>query len=894
MEHLGWSEIETRAAIFSKRCKQYEGKERQEAPTFEKEFMDVFGVDWREGHHEYPLTDLEGHLCYVDYFLPSKIIIEMKSKGESLTRAYNQAYNYYRALKPEEQPELIMTCDFENIEVKNMRTGHMYKRFKVSNLKKHVRMFGKLAGYDNETNFETDIEVNTKASYKLAKLHDELKKNGYKGHQLEVYLVRLLFCLFAEDTGIFEKHAFKDYIEASKEDGSDLSSRIMQLFFTLDTPKNKRVHNLPDELKKFRYINGGVFSETIAPAYFDNSMRHLLLDCCDFDWNYISPAIFGAMFQGVMDPKQRRELGVHYTSEENIMKVIKPLFLDALWMEFDSSKNTKKEMEAFYQKICSLQFLDPSCGCGNFLIIAYRELRLLEFEIQKHLNDYHQIVFTEIIDHISINQFHGIEYEEFPCQVAQVGLLLMKHQMDQEASHYFNYSKIDFPIREQGDIVHGNALRIDWKEKFGKVDYIFGNPPFIGKKEKSKEQKEDLEFVFGKNFKGLGQLDYVTAWHLKSSKYLNSYELITKCAFVSTNSICQGEQVPILWKYLINDLGMKINFAYKTFVWNNEAKGKAHVHCVIIGFSKFDSKNKVIYDNDKSTKANNINPYLIDSNNVFIKKRGKPISNVSEMNYGSIPYDKGNLILSEEEKVHFTTQEPYTNEFIRPYVGGDEMLNNKKRYCLWLKGFSFSDIKKSKLTMERIKLTKQFRENSDRAATKILSSSSHLFGEIRQPETEYLMIPKVSSEKRKYIPIKIMDKSIIANGSSLIIPNATLYEFGVLTSYMHMLWMKTVAGRMKSDYQYSASIVYNNFIFPTPTDKQKAEIEICAQAVLNARNQFLNSSLSDLYGEFMDPLLIKAHDKLDKAVEKAYGRKFKNDDDRLRHLFQLYEKLTKE
>ncbi|NLD33190.1 MAG: class I SAM-dependent DNA methyltransferase [Trichococcus flocculiformis] len=479
MPTLSWGEIETNAIAFAKRWKDCRGDERQDAQTFEKDLMSVFGVDWLEGLHERRITNEYGVQNYIDYILPGKILIEMKSKGESLIRAYNQAIVYSKCLKPEEHPEIIMVSDFEYIQVTNLRTGQAFQKFKLNQLKKHIRMFGVVAGYTSEVTFKTDIEVNTDASYKMAKLHDGLKANGYVGKELEIYLVRLLFCLFAEDTGIFEKNTFENYILASKEDGSDLSGRMMELFSILDTPEQKRMGTLREELKRFRYINGNLFAAFLPPAAFDVKMRQTLIDCCDFDWSFISPAIFGAMFQGVMDEKERRELGAHYTSEKNILKVIQPLFLDDLWAEFDRMKSTKAELEAFHDKIASLRFLDPACGCGNFLIITYRELRLLEFEVLKMLHDNTQMIIMDLLCKVSVDQFYGIEYEEFPCQIAQVGLLLMKHQMDKEVSNYFGMNLIDFPIKETATIVHGNALQIDWETVVpkDKLSYCFGNPP---------------------------------------------------------------------------------------------------------------------------------------------------------------------------------------------------------------------------------------------------------------------------------------------------------------------------------------------------------------------------------------------------------------------------------
>lgn len=892
MPKLSWGEIETNAIAFAKRWKDTRGDEKQDAQTFEKDLMSVFGVDWLEGLHEYRVINEEGVQNYIDYILPGKILIEMKSKGESLIRAYNQAITYSKCLKPDEYPELLMVSDFDQIQVTNLRTGQTFQKFKLNQLKKHIRMFGIVAGYTSEVTFTTNIEVNTDASYKMAKLHDGLKANGYTGKNLEIYLVRLLFCLFAEDTGIFEKEMFENYIRGSKEDGSDLSGRLMELFSILDTPDDKRMGTLRAELKHFRYINGNLFSAFLPPAAFDDKMRQTLLDCCDFDWSYISPAIFGAMFQGVMDEKQRRELGAHYTSEENIMKVIKPLFLDDLWLEFDRMKSTKAELESFHNKVASLRFLDPACGCGNFLIITYRELRLLEFEVLKMLHDNKQGVMIDLLCKVSVDQFYGIEYEEFPCQIAQVGLLLMKHQLDKEVSNYFGMNLIDFPIKETATIVHGNALQIDWESVISKdrLDYIIGNPPFVGNL--SPEQAADMALVFS-NTPKFGKLDYVCAWYKKAADFTENTAI--RCAFVSTNSISQGEQVSVLWNELFRK-NVHIDFAYKTFKWSNDAKGKAAVHCVIIGFSAFPNiKKRVIYNENTQDVATNISPYLIAAKNILVESRSTPLCNSPKMVKGSIPVDEGHLLLAPDEKEALLASEPHAEKYIRPFLGAREYINKQERWCIWLKGASPKEIRELPCIRARIDSVRQFRLASNKAATRKYAEQAMLFMENRQPETEYILVPRHSSENRKYIPMGFMSPEVVAGDANMVIPDATLYHFGVITSSMHMAWMRTVAGRLKSDYRYSSDIVYNNFPWPNPTEQQRLEIEKCAQAVLDARCLYPDCSLADLYDPNTMPVeLSKAHRHLDRAVEKAYGRSFASEEEQVAFLFERYAELTKE
>jgi hypothetical protein len=785
----------------------------------------------------------------------------------------------------------------------------------------------------------------------MGKLHDRLKEIGYNGHPLEVYLVRILFLLFAEDTTIFNKQQFQDYIEQrTNEDGSDLASKLQELFQVLNTPRKERFKNLDEQLAEFPYINGKLFEENLPTASFDSKMRQALLNCCYLDWSKISPAIFGSMFQSVLNPIERRNLGAHYTSEKNILKLIKPLFLDALWEEFESIKGNKNKLIEFHKKLSKLKFLDPACGCGNFLVITYRELRLLELEILRELYRLgQQVLDVREIILLDVDMMYGIEIEEFPARIAEVAMWLIDHQMNMLISNEFGQYFVRFPLIKSANIVHGNALQINWQSLLNpvntktiyaehaniinyiaesevpygtvnvftktsafktkeeieneipneiKFDYIFGNPPFVGKKEQNPAQKTDMEKIFS-TYKGTGVLDYVTAWYFKSANYIQGTNI--KVAFVSTNSITQGEQVGIIWSLLFQKYRIKILFAHRTFKWKNEAKGNAAVHCVIIGFANFDTDNKQIFEYDfidgepNITKVKNINPFLVEGKDITVENRKTPICKVPKIKYGSMPIDNGNLILSNEDRNIAISKEPFIVEAIKRYTGGDEFINNKLRWCLWLKNVNPSLLKKSRFIIDRIEKTKKFRMNSNRKATNKLADFPMLFGEIRQPKTNYIIIPKVSSENRKYIPLGILEPSIISNGSALIIPDANLFIFGVLTSIMHMSWMKSTCGRMKSDFQYSASIVYNNFPWPEkPTDKQIKAIEEKAQKVLDTRAEFPNNSLADLYDpSTMPPALIKAHNELDKAVDFAYrSQPFTSEAKRMEFLFELYEKYT--
>ncbi|MCL1894528.1 MAG: hypothetical protein FWG02_09935, partial [Holophagaceae bacterium] len=652
----------------------------------------------------------------------------------------------------------------------------------------------------------------------------------------------------------------------------------------------------------FRYINGSLFERNLDPATFNRRMRDELLDCLNFDWGQISPAIFGSMFQGVMDKDQRREIGAHYTSEENILKLINPLFMDDLRTEFERAKKKKstKALADFHDKLASLKFLDPACGCGNFLIIAYRELRQLELEVVKAIAGYrHQLIPANIEHHLKVNvdQFYGIEIEEWPCQIARTGMWLMDHLMNLEATAIFERYEYRLPLKQSATIVHANAHRIDWETIVPKnqLSYILGNPPFVGASMMSPRQKAEAVVIFGK-IKLSNSIDYVGAWYHKAAAYIQDTAI--KVAFVSTNSITQGEQVTPFWGRLFGEYAIHIDFAYRTFKWESEATGKAAVHCVIIGFSKGETKcQKIIYDsNGTKILAKNINAYLVDAPNVLVASRSKPISNVTSMVYGNKPSDGGNLILTAVERKELVAKEPDAKKLIKPYVGSVEFINGTTRYCLWLKDVQYSELKNCPLVRERIKKVKEFRLKSTAKPTVEKAEMPHLFFFISQSDKKFLVMPRVSSENRKYIPIGFLNKNTICSDSNSIVPNATLYHFGILTSLVHMAWMRAVGGRLKSDYRYSGSIVYNNFPWPDATDKQKAEIEELAQAVLDAREQYPESTFADMYGEnsmAFHPKLVKAHEKLDKAVMKLYGfAKDMSEQEIVAELMELYQGLA--
>ena len=897
---LSWNEIKERATKFSKEWEDTQNEEADAKP-FLVEFFNVFGINSKKfATFEHRVKKLDERDGYIDLLWKGTILIEMKSRGKNLDKAFQQAKDYLHGLKQHELPKYILVSDFENFKLHDLEE-EIIVEFKLHDLVNNVQNFGYLLGYQKKVYKEQD-PANIKAAELMGKLHDRLKEIGYDGHPLEVYLVRLLFCLFAEDTTIFNKQQFQDYIaNRTNEDGSDLAPKLQELFQVLDTPNEKRFKNLDEQLAEFPYVNGKLFQESLPTASFDSKMRTSLLECCYIDWSKISPAIFGSMFQSVMNPKERRNLGAHYTSETNILKLIKPLFLDELWAEFETVKSNKNKLPEFHKKISELKFLDPACGCGNFLVITYRELRLLEIAILRatYKNGQGVLDIREII-WLDVDMMGGIEYEEFPARIAEVAMWLIDHQMNMLISNEFGQYFARLPLKKSANIVHGDALEVDWETVIAKdkLSYILGNPPFIGSKIMSQFQRNQIVKEFD-NIQGSGVLDYVTGWYIKSAKFIQNTNI--KVAFVSTNSIVQGEQTSILWGQMLNKFGIKIHFAHRTFQWSNEAKGNAGVYCVIVGFANFDTNNKSIfeYENIKGEaheiKAKNINAYLVDAKDIFIEKRRNSICNIPEIKFGSMPNDGGFLILTDNEKIEFLKKEPKAEKYIKHLLSAKEFLNNENRWCFWLKDINPSDLKSLPETSKRIQSVKDYRNKSTRLATKKLADFPTLFGENRQPHSDFILIPRHSSENRKYIPLGFFNSEYIPSDSCSFVSNANLFHFGILMSSMHMAWVKSVCGRLESRFRYSNELVYNNYPFPeNPTEKQIANIEEKAQKVLDVRLSFPNSSLADLYGNLtMPPALIKAHNELDKAVDLAYRSvAFISEANRMVYLFELYEKYT--
>ncbi|MDR2199814.1 MAG: class I SAM-dependent DNA methyltransferase [Deltaproteobacteria bacterium] len=877
---LSWEEIQSRAATFSKRWESAHSEESQ-SQMFIKDLLNVFGVENPEldGGFEYKVYTTDNSERYIDYLWKKNIAIEMKSKGKDLDQAYLQLKNHMRNLQPEDMPDIWLVCDFENMRLYRRSTNQKWK-FKTKILREYIQKFSNIAGYTVEHKQDDPIELNVKAAEKMALLHDQLKSHGYEKHELEIYLVRFLYCLFAEHSGIFPEDNFKNYLEKSKSDGSDFSFRIQQLFHVLNLSEEERINHtlLTDVLKSSKYINGNLFKDALHLADFDAKTRKILIDCALFDWSGISPAIFGAMFQGVMDKHKRRMLGAHYTSEKNMLKLINTLFMNELWNEFEHVKSSKEWLPKFHDKISQLKFLDPACGCGNFLIIAYRELRRLELEVLKmkittsHLRKFD--IHMEL--KVGVEQFYGIELEEYPCQISQVGMWLMDHQMNMLVSQNLGQNFTRLPLTKSATIICGNALRLDWKEiiPIDELSYIMGNPPFIGSKLQNDSQRADIVLICkdksDNTVKRAAMLDYVAGWYFKAAHYIKNTNI--RAAFVSTNSITQGEQVAVLFRPLIEDFGINIDFAWRTFRWSNEARGQATVNCVIVGFSSQTSKSKrIIYEDDTKIVAKHINPYLVDAPDIFIETRLKPICDVPEISMGNQPIDNGNYLFTKDEKDQFLIKEPRAAAWFRPWIGADEFINGYTRYCLFLKNCPPTELRKMPEVMKRVEAVQIFRLASKSPITRKLAQKPLSFNQENCPASNYIIIPEVSSERRRYIPIGFLTPEALCSNLVKIIPSATLYHFGVLTSNVHMAWVRLVCGRMRTDYRYSNHIVYNNFIWPDTTEKQRIHIESSAKNILEVREQFPDHSLADLYDPLAMPdKLLKAHQNLDRDVMKAY------------------------
>ncbi|OLY96415.1 DNA methyltransferase [Polynucleobacter sphagniphilus] len=914
MADITINEVRRRLQLFAKEHES-DREEKQYAQQFMRDFYACFGLSKSSASmFEKKVIKFGNARGYIDSFIPGVLLVEQKTTGEDLYKAYEQATDYAMAITNEfEKPQYILISDFQTFHLYNLHSLDKEPLVcSLSEISKRADWFMFLVD-KRVIAYSEELPINRKAVEQIAKLHDALLKANYTGRDLESFLTRLLFCLFADDTGIFgEDGQFKKLVAKTKEDGSDLGMAIAMLFQVLNTAHDKRQTNLDEALKAFEYVNGGLFAEQISIPSFDFDLRTILVKCSELDWSGISPAIFGAMFQSVLEAgatdtahrkESRRELGAHYTSERNILKVIQPLFLDELHKEFEQAI-TKPKLQALYDKLHTLKFFDPACGCGNFLVIAYRELRRIENDVIAKLyfkGDQGGLLDVKEYCKVSIEQFYGIEIDEAAVHIARVAMYITDHQLNLESGNRFGETRATVPLIATPHIHCGNALRMDWNSvvKAEDCSYVFGNPPFIGAALKNTEQQSEMDSVFY-NIDGAGKLDYVCAWYVKATYYTDINSDI-KCAFVSTNSIAQGEQPAILWKVLFKH-GISINFAHRTFRWSNEGRGVAAVHCVIIGFSKHSggAKKLFTYENLKADPvlviANQINPYLVDAANVLIENRSNVLCpNLPDLIRGSIPYDDGNLLLSEDEKNAILSADSSLEKYIKKYGGAKEMLSNEWRYCFWLKDATPTEIVSNKVIKNRVEAVRDFREKSKTSSVHSKKDIPALFGDIRQPSADYLLIPRHSSENRKFIPIAYVSKEVICADSAYALPNASLYHFGILSSSLHNAWMRTVCGRLKSDYRYSGGIVYNNFVWVSNLDEVlRANIEKCSQQVLDIRANLKDTTVGDAYKVIAMPIsLIKAHKDLDKAVDEAYGYKGGDDDaSRVAFLFKRYEELT--
>ena len=917
------------AAEFAERWKD-RGYEKGESQPFWIDLLsNVFGVEMpTAGFIRFEDHNMVDASNFIDGRIPStRVLIEQKSLDKDLRAPirqsdgspltpFQQARRYVVSMPVSEHPRWIVTCNFKEFLVYDMEHPNGEpQQILLENLGKEYYRLQFLVDEKSE-HLSKEMEVSMKAGEMVGKIYEKLLEqyidptNADSLKSLNILCVRLVFCLYCEDSGVFGKHdMFHDYL--AKYDAENTRAALIRLFKVLNTPLEERDPYLMESLAVFPYVSGGLFEEeNIEIPRFTDEIRHILLQnaSLDFDWSEISPTIFGAVFESTLNPDTRRSGGMHYTSVENIHKVIDPLFLDELRNELDTileeekvPRQRKKRLEAYQERLASLTFLDPACGSGNFLTETYLSLRRLENRAIME-ETYGQTMLGDFIaDPIKVNirQFYGIEINDFAVVVAKTALWISEAQMMHETEKIIHKDLEFLPLRNYANIHEANALRIDWNDVVPKeqLDYIMGNPPFVGYSLQSKEQKDDILSVFvdekGKPYKTAGKIDYVAGWYYKTAQLIHNTNI--RAALVSTNSITQGEQVAAIWKPLKELFGIHIDFACRTFRWDSEASLKAHVHCVIIGFSNAYVP-KVIYDNDKPKVADNINAYLIDAPDVYVESRVKSLCNVPQMVYGNKPVDGGFLFLTAEERQDAINKEPQLDKYIKRIYGSVEYINNKERYCLWLVDANPSDLRNSTFIRNRIEQVRQFRLNSPKRATQLSAETSMLFQEVRQPKQEYIIVPRVSSENRRYVPMGFMTADNIVNDSVQIIPDATLYHFGILESNVHMAWMRAVCGRLKSDYRYSKDIVYNNFPWPTPTDEQRAKIEQTAQQILDARAKYPDSSLADLYDELTMPIeLRRAHQQNDRAVMEAYGFPVKTmtESQCVAELFKLYQELTK-
>ena len=907
---LNWNEVRAKAAAFSERHK-HARYEKGETQTFYNEFFALFGVDRRMvANYEQRVKNLPGDKQgFIDLFMPGKLIVEQKSAGLDLGKASNQALDYYEWLPEAERPRYILTCDFQRWRLLDLDTGREL-RFTLPELKRHVPSFAFISGAEVRQ-FKNQKPANPNATRLLTKLHRQLEEDGYSGHKLQLLLVRLLFMLFADDTHIWPKdQLLTDLQEKTRADGGDLGAFLTQLFETLNTPEDRRQSSLPDHFKAYPYVNGKLFEESIGTATFNNALRDVLIDASAFDWGSVSPAIFGALFEGVIDKITRRAQGAHYTPEDAIFRLIGPLFLEALHDEFEALKVRKDgkraaALIAFHQKLASLTFFDPACGAGNFLVVAYRELRELEREVLEQLYPpgSRLPLGAKEISKVKVDQFYGIEIDEFPSQIAQVALWMTDHIANVNLGDVYGEAIPSIPLVTAPNIRWADALEIDWAGVLPpeRCSYVFGNPPFVGAKMQSAGQRAQVRRIAQLGGSG-GTLDYVAAWFLKAGDYVRGGD--ARIAFIATNSITQGEQVAQLWPKLFNERRLEIAFGHRTFVW----PGRAAVHCVIVGLAQRGNEPKekrlFSYPEQKKEPVESrhdwLTAYLFDARDAnrhnLVESTAKPLANVSRLNIGSQIIDDGHLTFLPAERSAFLLSEPSTVGYFARLIGADELINGTVRFVLNLRDVPVGELRRSAGVAERVRRVRAFREKSKRKSTFAAANHPHRFALEQIPDAEFLVLPRVSSERRHYMPIAWEGPPAVPTDAVIVKLDATQYDFAILTSAMHMAWLRQIGGRLKSDYRYSISLVYNTFPWPDPSAAQRAKIESLAQAVLDARAlpRNVNSTLADMYDpDFMPPELHKAHRELDAAVDRLYSPKgFADERARVEHLFRLYEALV--
>ncbi len=909
------------------------GDETQEGRSYWIDlFQNVLGVEdaIERLKFEVPVHTDSGstHAGYIDVLIPSaSALVEMKGKdvdldkkevrqGREVTPA-EQGRGYAVGLPLNQQPRYVIACNFREIRVYDRNAnplcvGDDYLSLELGDLPKNLPALQFFKG-SGEAPKSVQRAVSIEAGRIMGKIHNEIAglyhdpDSEESHHALSVLCTRLMFLMFCEDAGLIEPGLFRDYV--ASVDGAHLRGALIELFGWLDTDDEARKAEYPSELlARFPYMNGGLFRERIQIPQLSDQVHYEILvsGCQEFDWSGVDPTVFGSIFEGALSHDTRRSGGMHYTSPENIHKVIDPLFLDGLKEELDdilAKQNPSartRALRAYHDKLGGLTFLDPACGSGNFLTETYMCLRRLENTVLMELQRGGQaeISFEEAEEEspvkVTLANFHGIEVNDFACCVARTALWIAEKQADINTAKVVRRVYDELPLREYGTIIHGNSLRVDWADAVpaSGLDFIIGNPPFIGYSNLNDAQKADRAEIFGKPG---GVLDYVACWYGKAADFTRGSH--TRCAFVSTNSICQGQQVEPLWKPLFDD-GVEIDFAHKTFVWNSEAADEAHVHVVIVGFSREATTPKVLFAGDSARLVDNISGYLSATPSMFVSHRSKPICDSPKMVRGCQPTDNGQLILTEGEKNDLVSADRSVEKWIRPFSMGADFINGKPRYCLWLKDATPKDLSSMPRVMERVRAVAEYRSESTKAATRKKAETPWLFDEIRETGRTYIGVPAVSSGRRKYVPMGFVDNGMIPGNKLYFVPDATIYDFGILMSQFHNAWMRMVAGRLKSDYNYANTIVYNNFVWPDPSDAARAEVERCASAVLDARATYEGSTLADMYdpdNDFLYPALTKAHKALDAAVEAAYGVDFKGDEEKIvAHLFKLYAEKVSE